>query len=75
VEAALDTVHEGLAVVERTDSRFCEAELHRLKGELLRASRRDAREAAAAFQTALGIAQRQGARLLERRIAASLRAS
>ncbi len=73
VEAALDTVTEALATVERTDSRFCEAELHRLKGELLLAACRDPVEAERAFRTALGLARRHGARMMEHRVAASLR--
>jgi predicted ATPase len=73
LEAALDTVTEGLATVERTDSRFCEAELHRLKGKLLLAACRDPVEAERAFRTALGLARRQGARMIEHRVTASLR--
>ncbi|MGE4093235.1 MAG: AAA family ATPase [Candidatus Binatia bacterium] len=34
-EAAMHAVEEALATVAETDERYCEAELHRLKGELL----------------------------------------
>jgi hypothetical protein len=36
-EDAHKVLNEGLAVAEKNDDRFQEAELHRLKGELLRA--------------------------------------
>ena len=73
VEAALDTVTEALATVERTDSRFCEAELHRL-GRAPAGARRDPAEAERAFRTALEVARGQRARTLAHRAAASLRA-
>ncbi len=39
-EEGLATVSEALAFADRTDERFYEAELHRLKGELLLAQAR-----------------------------------
>lgn len=73
VDLALDTVAEALAAAERTSERFYEAELHRLRGELLLAARHDATGAEACFRTALETARRQRARTLERRALESLR--
>lgn len=78
-EAGLKTLAEALAVVERTQERVFEAELHRLKGELtlLQASREGAgaggrNDAEACFLQAIAIARRQGARSLELRAAMAL---
>ncbi|HEX2278929.1 MAG TPA: AAA family ATPase [Candidatus Tectomicrobia bacterium] len=97
VEAGLGALEEALMAADQHAERFYEAELHRLKGELLlqqcagagltpahteiRTGRAaDARpsrwaplqiEADACFQTALDLAQRQGARSLELRAAMS----
>jgi len=71
VEEALAAVTEGLAQARRTSARFNEAELCRLKGELLlmRAATRDAE---GCFREALEIARRQSARSVELRAATSL---
>jgi predicted ATPase/DNA-binding winged helix-turn-helix (wHTH) protein len=71
-EAALEVIAEALAAVEASGERFYAAELHRLRGELLLAAGRDPGGAAACFETALGIARRQGALALERRALESL---
>ena len=70
---------EALALTERTDERLYEAELHRLRGELLLqgADRADRSalpgdEAEASFRQAIAIARRQKARSLELRAALSL---
>ena len=71
----LEAVEGALAGVERTGERFYEAELHRLKGELLLIRSPDRsvrREAEAAFELALDIARRQGAALFALRAAVSL---
>ena len=65
--AALDVVAEALDAVERMGERFYAAELHRLRGELLRAIRHDASAAADCFETARDIARAQGAHALEQR--------
>ena len=71
VEEGHKTVVEALAFVEISDERFCEAELHRLKGELtLQAG--DRKEAEACFRTAIDIAQQQAAKSWELRAATSL---
>lgn len=69
-EAALDAITEALDLVERCGERFYEAELYRLRGEMLCES--DPTRAVDCFQTALAIARRQHARALERRILAAL---
>jgi predicted ATPase/DNA-binding winged helix-turn-helix (wHTH) protein len=61
---------EGLALVEETSERLFEAELHRLRGELLRPSA--PAEAEASFRQAVAVARRQGAKSLELRAAVSL---
>lgn len=68
-----DLVGEGLALVEQTGERWFEAELHRLRGELLLAlPRADRTEAEACFHRALWVAREQDARLWELRAGASL---
>lgn len=70
---ALDCLVEALAVVDRSEERCLEAELHRLEGEaLLAVSPARPAEAEACHQRALGVARRQGARLWELRAATSL---
>jgi DNA-binding winged helix-turn-helix (wHTH) protein/predicted ATPase len=71
----LEAVESAFAGVESTGERFYEAELHRLKGELLLMRSPDRsvrREAEDAFDHALDIARRQGAALLALRAAMSL---
>ena len=68
-QAALDV---GLALAEKTGERFHEAELYRLRGELLQARGRGADDAATCFRQALVVARRQQARPLELRAAMSL---
>jgi class 3 adenylate cyclase/predicted ATPase len=88
VEAALTVVAEALTAVHHTGERFHEAELHRLRGELLLhsgvqslasgVSTPDARgqtpdmAAEESFQQALAVARRQQAKSLELRAAMSL---
>ena len=64
-DEALDLVAEGLRIVEQTGIGSWEPELHRLSGDLHLADgpRRD--EAEAAYQRAIDVARRQGARPLE----------
>jgi predicted ATPase len=73
VEAALDALHEALATAERRGARRWEAELYRLKGELLLEQTVDhTGEAEACLQQALAIALRQQAKSFELRAAMSL---
>src|SRR5215831_9607443 len=72
-EAGLDVLAEALALVDRTEERYWEAELCRLKGELLlQQIVPDAPQAEACFQQALAIARRQQAKSWELRTAISL---
>lgn len=77
-EAGLALLDEGLQRMARSGERFYEAELHRLKGELLLAANGAAagtpveEQAESHFRTALDVARQQDARLLELRAATSL---
>jgi len=66
----LSAVAEGLEVVERYGEHLWEAELHRLKGELLLTQTED--EAEACFRQAIEIARRLQAKSLELRATVSL---
>lgn len=72
-EDARRALYEGLALVERNDDRFQEAELRRLTGELLLAESPDRAAAAeACFRHAIEIARRQQSRAWELRATLSL---
>jgi class 3 adenylate cyclase/predicted ATPase len=73
IEQGLHLVAEALAVADDHEERFHEAELHRLKGELLLQQSADNQpEAESCFQQAISIAQRQQAKSWELRAATSL---
>jgi class 3 adenylate cyclase/predicted ATPase len=74
VEEGLAVLAEALAAVHATEERWWEAELHRLKGELLwqQGTGQTSLEAEASFHQALEIARRQQAKSLELRAATSL---
>lgn len=78
VEEGLTTVVEALAFVERTEERFYEAELHRLKGELtlkkskVKGRKSEVVEAEAYFLKAIEVARKQEAKSWELRAAMSL---
>ncbi|MEW6232674.1 MAG: BTAD domain-containing putative transcriptional regulator [Chloroflexota bacterium] len=79
-EEGLATLAEAFALVEETDERYYEAELYRLKGELLRAKRTkrvervqgDDVETEASLHHAIEVARRQQARSWELRATVSL---
>jgi predicted ATPase len=72
-EEGLDMVADALALVEKTGFRFYEAELHRLKGELLlNHTASDSRQAETCLHRALELARSQQAKSLELRAAVSL---
>jgi predicted ATPase len=78
-EHGLAIITEALTFIEETDERWWEAEVHRVKGELvlIQGSQDDSQNgnvstAVNCFQTALNIARRQEARSLELRAATSL---
>jgi len=72
-DAALRRLDEALAELERTENRWYEAEMHRIRAEIL--LKRDPADTAAAeqsLQTAIAITQSQKARSFELRAALSL---
>ena len=72
-EERMSILEEALAAVRKTGERWYEAELHRLKGELVMVRpAHDVVEAETCFQQALDIARRQQAKALELRAAMSL---
>jgi predicted ATPase len=66
------TVDTALAVAAQTGQPYHDAELHRVRGELVLAAGGAANEAAACYERALAIAREQGARSFELRAATSL---
>jgi class 3 adenylate cyclase/predicted ATPase len=72
-EAGLTVLTEALALVDTTGERLYEAEIHRLRGELLlQQNSANQAEAEACFQHALTIAHDQGAKAWELRSVTSL---
>ena len=72
-DEALAILDEALATAESTGEGAYDAELHRLKGELLLARpSADVAAAEACFERALAVARRQGAVSMEERAASSL---
>jgi predicted ATPase/DNA-binding winged helix-turn-helix (wHTH) protein len=72
-QAGLTVLTEALTLVDTTGERWYEAELYRLKGELLlQHTGSNASQAEPCFQHALAIARRQQAKSLELRAAMSL---
>ncbi len=71
VTAGLKVLSEALAFVDRTGERFYEAELYRLKGELL-LGQADQFEAEASFRQAIEVARRQQAKSWELRATISM---
>jgi class 3 adenylate cyclase/predicted ATPase len=73
VDDGLSSLEEALGWVERNDERLYEAEVHRLKGELLLTrGPLDAPQAEACFQQALTVSRKQHARSWELRAAMSM---
>ena len=70
-EGALAVVETALAVADRTDERFWEAELRRVRGDLLLETGADEATADAEHVTALGLARSRSQRSLEPRAATS----
>lgn len=73
VDDALVALDEAIDLVERNSERFYEAELHRLRGELLRSVGTGVDRACSELERALAVARSQKARPFEDRAAASLR--
>lgn len=73
LDGGLAVVAEALERLEPTSERFAEAELHRIRGDLLLLRvQPDEREAEEAFRQAIAIARRQGARSWQLRAATRL---
>jgi len=72
VEEGLAAVDEGMAASRTHNERWWDAELHRLRGELILAGGTEASDAEAAYLRAIEIARGQQARALELRAATSL---
>lgn len=67
-EVALDLVEEALDIAAATADRFYEADLHRMRGDLVLQLRPDATtDGEASLRRAVVVAERQGARLMEQR--------
>jgi adenylate cyclase len=72
-DEAFRTIEESFPIIDRTGQRHCEAEVHRLKGELLLAQRASkAADAEKCFRTAIEIARKQRAKSWELRATTSL---
>jgi predicted ATPase len=72
-EAGLTLIDEALALVEETETRWWEAEVHRVRGNLLALDNVTGFVAAkACFEQAIAVARRQHAKSLELRAATSL---
>jgi predicted ATPase len=70
LKEGLTTLDEAFAIVDRTDERYWEEELHRLKGELLLKQGEDVK-AEISMHKAIEIARKQSAKSLELRAAMS----
>jgi predicted ATPase len=68
-EGALDAISTALSMIETSGERWWEAELCRLRGELLRLSQSDSE---LWFQRSLDVSRHQGAKSLELRAAMSM---
>jgi predicted ATPase len=73
IEAGLGTLHEAVTLLDKTGTRYYEAELHRLKGELLlMRSAINVAQAENSFRHAIEVARRQSAKSWELRATTSL---
>jgi predicted ATPase len=70
-EDGLVTISRALSLVEETDERYCEAELHRVEGHL-RLALGQKNQAQASFEKAVEVAHRMGAKSWELRAATDL---
>ncbi len=71
-EEGLAAVNEAIDVVGKYDERYMEAELYRLKGEMLRMRGETEHEVEKYFQKAIGLSRRRLAKSWELRAAMSL---
>lgn len=68
----LDVVRRAIEIMDRTDERWWEADLHRLRGELMRTTSKNGNDAEPCFQRAIDVARGRRARSLELRATTSL---
>jgi DNA-binding winged helix-turn-helix (wHTH) protein/tetratricopeptide (TPR) repeat protein len=71
-ERALEVIGSTLASIDRSDERWLEPEVHRLRGEVLRSQGGDVAEAERSLSRAIALARKQGSRSLELRATLSL---
>src|SRR5262249_47027685 len=71
IEDGLDTLDRAESLIRKTGSRWCEAEVHRLRGDL-QLARSAKQEAETSYPRALEIARSQDAKLWEIRAVTSL---
>jgi predicted ATPase len=72
-ESAWQAIAEAVRIIEITNERWCEADVHRISGDIaLKSPEPDAAKAEAYFERALTIARRQQAKSWELRAAMSL---
>ena len=74
LEPALKLVDKILAEIGATGGRWYEAEIHRLKGDILRGQGKLLSEIESCYETAITVARRQGARVWELRAVEALNA-
>lgn len=72
VELGIQVIDQGLHILNSTGERTHEAELYRLRGEMMRSQDHDEAEIEHQFQQALAIAREQEAKSLELRATMSL---
>jgi len=72
IESGLDMIAQAFTVAERTGEAWWNAELYRLRGELLSRQCADPDQVEAVYQQAIDLARAQGALALELRATASL---
>ncbi|HII86097.1 TPA: AAA family ATPase [Candidatus Bathyarchaeota archaeon] len=72
IQEGLSTLDKGIAYVKMTGERFYEAEIHRLKGELLLAQGSDEAGVEEQYDKAIDVARRQGVKSLELRAVTGL---
>ena len=74
LQEASDIVDRLLREFEISGGRWWEAEVHRLRGDIMRLARRPLADVAACYEAAANVARRQGARMWELRAMRSLTA-
>jgi predicted ATPase len=72
LEPAMELVERILAEIGASGGRWYEAEIHRLKGDILRIQGKSVSEIEPQYEAAIAVAKRQGARAWELRAAESL---